>query len=241
MVTFINAAGDSNTLISIAAFNQLDGLIFGYGQIFFYTNFICGIMAAFLGMMAISGDRFTGSFNVLLAKPVYRRDIIIGKYMGLTGFILFFLTLDMIAYFLMLLFFYGEPLSMSEAVVRVSTYIFVLALDLILVMGLTMLIGTLCNNILTASSLVITYLSFEWFWKQSTAMISVIFNLPFTPYLLTGRILFGSGVENNNLFDTTVQFNNWLFSSLPEIIFMALIALTILLINCHVFTQSDDI
>jgi ABC-2 type transport system permease protein len=240
-IGYINAAGDFNTLINIATFLQCDGLLYGYGQVFYYTNFICGIMAAFLGVMAISGDRFTGSFNVLLAKPVYRRDFIIGKYIGLTGFIVLFLMLEMIVYFLMLLFFYGEPLSLSEIIVRVSAYIFVLTLDLVLVMGLAMLIGIMCKNILTASSLVVTYLSFEWFWNQSTSMISMIINFPLSPYMLTGRILFGSGIENDNLFNSTVQFNIWLFSALPEIIIMALIALAVLLINCHIFTRSDNI
>ncbi len=240
IVTFINAAGDYDNLIGIAGDKGWDGLILGYGQIFFLTNFICSIMAAFLGMMAISEDRFKGSFNVLLSKPIYRRDFILGKYLGLSGFIVLFLTLEMIANFVMLLYYYGEPYSLSEVIVRISSYILVLSLDLVLVMGLAMLIGIVCKEILTAAALVVTYLSFEWFWNQGTGLISTILHIPLTPYQLTGRILFGNGISNS-LFNTATSYNGWLISALPAIIVMAMIAITILLANCLVFTRADDL
>lgn len=239
-VTFINAAGDYDNLIGIAGRRGCDGLIFGYGQIYFITNFICGIMAAFLGMMAISEDRFKGSFNVLLSKPIYRRDFILGKYLGLSGFIVLFLTLEMIANFIMLLYFYGEPYSLSEVIIRISSYILVLSLDLVLVLGLTMLIGVVCEEILTAAALVVTYLSFEWFWNQGTALVSTIIHIPLTPYLMTGGILFGNGA-GNSLFNTSTSYYGWLISALPAITVMGMIVIAILLANCLVFSRADNL
>ncbi len=239
IVTLVTAAGDATNLKYVVAGNNRDGLILGYGQVFYYTNFICGIMAAFLGMMAISEDRFKGTFNVLLSKPIYRRDFILGKFFGLAGFIALFLTMDMITNFILLLYYYGEPYSYSEAIVRISAYIFVLSLDLVLVMGLTMLIGIVCKNVLTAAALVVTYLSFEWFWNQGTSLIAQIIHIPLTPYIMTGRTLFPRG--NIYLFNSTIPFVDWLTLALPNIVIMALIVTAILLVNCHVFARIDDV
>jgi ABC-2 type transport system permease protein len=240
-LTFVNAAGGYQNLIGFSIFYHVDGLLNGYSQIWYITIFICSIMAAFLGMMAINEDRFKGTFNVLLAKPVYRRDVIVGKFLGLTGFIVLFLTLEMVINFLVLYTYYGAPLSLSDVVVRILAYIFVLSLYLMLVIGLTMLIGTIVKSILTASALVVTYLSYEWFWSGAgTGTISTIIRFPLTPQIFTGDIIFGSDIDESLLFSST-PFTGWVLHALPGILVLMLIVVAVLLINCHVFAKTDDI
>jgi ABC-2 type transport system permease protein len=190
-----------------------DGLLFGYGQIYYVTIFICSIMAAFLGMMAISEDRFKGTFNVLLAKPVYRRDVIVGKFLGLTGFIVLFLTIEMTLNFFVLYYHYGAPVSLTDSSIRIFAYIFILSLYLAVVVGLTILIGTMVKNILAASAIVVTYLSYEWFWSGVTGNVSTVIHFPLAPNIFAYHILTGTGIRDVNhydLFFTSAPFTGWL-------------------------------
>jgi len=56
--------------------------------VFDITSQICTITAMFLGVISIVGDRNDNIFKVFITKPLYIRDIIIGKFLGINAFIL---------------------------------------------------------------------------------------------------------------------------------------------------------
>ncbi len=241
MITYLNAAGGVQDLEVISASWNCDALITGFSQIWYHTNFICGIMAAYLGVMSISGERGTGCLNVLLSKPLYRRDVFLGKYIGVVLFLLVFLVIVMVANTLFLLNFYGEPFSVFEFLLRLSIYTIILLMDLSLVTGITMFIGVVCKYMLLAVSVVIMYLSYEWFWDQVTVILYYMLNFPITPSLLTQKCLFGTGGYTvSNLFLTSVPLSAWISNTYPYVFFMAFLVVIVLLLDCFVYARMED-
>lgn len=60
----------------------------GLNNVFYITSIICTIAAMFLGVTSTVGDRNTNILKVVLSKPLYIRDVIIGKFLGISAFIL---------------------------------------------------------------------------------------------------------------------------------------------------------
>jgi ABC-2 type transport system permease protein len=228
LLAYTNGAGGTQVLEHLDD-NGQDGFFQGYSQIEYEISFICSIMAAFLGVISIAEDKWNYSANILLTKPVYRRDIILGKFAGLSEFMLLFITLTMLFTTIMLILCFREPLSYIELAWRLIAYILVLASECSLVITLTMLIGNIFNNVIGAVSVVITYIYVEWFRDLAKYMGDFSF---ITPVMLYIHIF-------SNLFNTTIPFSQWLNNTILFIIFMILEIGLMLVINCYIFTQLD--
>ncbi|WP_424358731.1 ABC transporter permease [Methanocella sp. MCL-LM] len=238
----LNAAGGAQNLANLSISRNADGFFFGYQMMSYITNEVCSIMAVFLGVMAISDDRSKGLFSILAGKPLYRRDILIGKFAGLSLFLLTFLTVLTLFNASVLTCFYGSPVYTGDFVVRTISYIIILALTLMIDLGAAMLIGVLFKHFLVAVSVAVTYLSFQWFWNSGISFLYLKSNLqiPVAPYMLTGMIFGIIGPDKGyNLFDTNTSFFFWMNSVRPEIGLMLLIIITILLANCLAFSKED--
>lgn len=238
-LTYINGVGGYEDLHNIALKRNCDGFIKQYEQIWYITNYICGIMAAFIGITAVSEERSKGSMNLLITKPLYRRDVIIGKFFGLSAFMFLFIVIAMLANAVIMLQFYGAPESFMEFLVRITSYVFILLLDLSLVMGLMMLVGVVFRDILLAMSIAVTYLSFEWFWNSTTSIIESMIGFPIAPYMLTSKII--DPYKNfNDLFNTSMPYLQWLTAAFPYIIIMLLLVVIILLIDCFAYSRIEE-
>ena len=84
---------------SIGAFHYNSGtknvdtaVLQGLGNGWSSSGMICTILLAFLAATTIPYEKWSGSVNVLLTKPLYRRDFVLGKFMGLAMFALLFIT-----------------------------------------------------------------------------------------------------------------------------------------------------
>lgn len=236
-ITSLSAAGGIGDLKSLSEIWGCDGFIIGFSQIWYNTNFICGIMAAYLGVMSLSGERSRGSLDLLLTKPLYRRDVVLGKFSGICLFMLIFLTVIMIANSLFLLSFFGAPSSVGEFLWRITMYTIILLMDLSLVTGITMFIGIFCKDLLVAVSVVVTYLSYEWFWNQVTAVLSYMLNFPVTPYMLTMKIF---GMNTISLFNTNNGFLLWIGDVYPYLFLMGFLVMFVLLLNCLIYARLAD-
>jgi len=237
-ITCLNAAGGIQDLQATSAIWECDGFIIGFSQIWYNTNFICGIMAAYLGVMSISSERGNGSLGILLTKPLYRRDVILGKFIGIDLFLFVFLVITMLANSLFLLNFYGAPSSVYEFLWRITIYTIVLLMDLSLVTGITMFIGIMFKDLLLAVSVVVTYLSYEWFWNQVTAILSYMLNFPVAPYLLTMKIF---SMDSNNLFNSNTQFSAWINGVYPYLFLIIFLILAVLLLDCFIYARAEDV
>jgi ABC-2 type transport system permease protein len=242
-ITYLNAAGGVQDLQVASAIWNCDGFVKGFSQIYYNTIFICCIMAAYIGVTSISGERNNGCLNILLTKPLYRRDVVMGKFIGTNLFLLVFLVIVMLANSLFLLNFYGAPSSVYEFLWRITIYTMVLSMELSLVTGITMLIGIIFKDLLLAVSIIVLYLSYEWFWIQMTAILSYMLNFPITSNMLTQRIcgLYGDSYTRSNLFITSIPFSTWIGDAYPYIFLMVFLIVGVLLLNCLIYARMEDV
>jgi len=66
-------------------------LSIGLSNTLYHTSILLSILSMFIGILTVAEERISGSIGVLLTKPLYRRDVISGKFAGLSLF-LFFIT-----------------------------------------------------------------------------------------------------------------------------------------------------
>lgn len=241
-MAFINGyggyGGSSRIDVSYYKVGQ-DSFMQGLMQIWYNTVFICNIMAAFLGVISIAKERWTRSINVLLIKPIYKMDIVAGKFAGISVFLLIFISLVLAFTTVMLIIFFKEPLSYYELFMRLFAYIIILTGECSLVAALTMLVGSAVNNFIGSIAIVITYIYAEW--------ISPITSLGDFSSITPGGLLvkmynpIKTSGYITELFNTLVPFTQWLSDAAPYLIFLLLYLTAILVINCWAFVKVDDI
>jgi len=228
-LAYINGIGGASQL-------SLSDFMIGYSQINADTVLIICIMAAFLGVVSMSEERWINSFNVLLTKPIYRRDIVLGKWFGLVGFMILFVTLLMLFTTSMLIIGFNGAPSYPVLFCKLAFYIIVLVMESSLVISLTMLLGTVFKNILGAMSLVMVYLYADWF--QGISNYIGAFSV-FTPNMLYYKIVSPSGNVPFELLDTTIPFDKWLGDATPYLIIILAEIVILIFANCLVFNRQD--
>lgn len=242
ITTFIIVGGEHLDLRTLSIIENIDVFIHAYYMNGYDPNFISYILAAFLGVTAMAEERAKGTLNVLLAKPLYRKDMILGKFVGLSVFMLIFIIAILSIMTFMLLYFYGEPQSITEFLLRITAYTISLWLELSFVIAFTLLLGMVFRDILVSMSVTVTFLSFEWFWRSaSTGLIETfITKFPITPRTLNQRII---NPDNTlaNLFYTSLPFYSWLNDAMPYIVLLLVLILIMLLIDCLVIARSDNL
>ncbi len=242
ITTFIMVNGELLDLKTLSIIENVDVFIHAYCINGYDPNFISYIMAAFLGVTAIAEERAKGTLNVLSSKPLYRKDIILGKFVGLSISMLVIVIALLSMMTFMLLYFYGWPQSMTEFLLRITAYTMSLWLELSFVIAFTLLIGTVLRNILMSMAITVTFLSFEWFWRNaSTGLIETfITRFPIAPRTLLGWII-NPNNSLENLFYTSMPFHSWLNDAMPYIVLSLVMVLTMLYFDCLAVTRSDDL
>lgn len=234
IITVINGITGNAYLWSYNAIPGGDTFLVGLGNTFNFTAEIFMIMAAFIGVICITEERSSHSMDVLLNKPVYRRDVVIGKFLGATGFIALLIVNTLVLSLLLALFF-RAPLSLSDFLLRMAGYNIALSLECWLTTGIAMLIGVLFNNIIDAIAVVITYLYVEWYFP----LMSFINSLRLiSSRWLCFTIISGSG--EIGLFDSSMPYLNWLNVSMPYILLILLEIILVLLLGCAIFIRKDE-
>lgn len=244
LIALINGAGSFDDLNYVSAHDNLDAILIGFSTSWQSTSMICTIMAAFLGATAIQYDRSKNSLNVLLTKPLYRKDYFIGKFFGLVVFMLIFNTFVVLFTGLILIVFFRNPLSVSEFLLRIAAYIIVLTMSCSLVIALNMLFGVISKNILFVTTASMTYIYFDWIWNTGLLLnnISLGSLSILTPVNLYCRIIdpFAT-LSYPTLYDTLIPIEQWLSSAIPYIGLMFIEILVFLLISIHLFTRDDNV
>ncbi|MDI6897782.1 ABC transporter permease [Methanocella conradii] len=239
LIALLDGAGYASGLEGVGISNGPDVLIFGFTRSWESTAMICSIVAIFLGATSILYERWNSSLNVLLTKPLYRRDYYMGKFLGLSGFMLLFNAFTILLVGLMMVVFYMEPQSGSEFALRVSSYIFITTLSCSLVLALSMFFGVLSKNILLVTSLSVIYTFFDWIWHPERIMGGLS---EFTPQQLYFRLIGPKGITDPAaLFNTLVPFDRWLNAAIPLLIFVLLEMLALLLIGMCLFSREDSV
>lgn len=234
ILAILNGAGFSHNYLSID--EKIDVgkdvfLLHGMGQIFYNLSLYSTILAVFMGVLVIGDERFKRSLSVILSKPLYRRDIVLGKFLGISAFLLLFIIIEFTVSSLLIMIFFREPYSMQEFILRAFSNVLALFFECSLNLVITMLFGLILKDLLMALIATITFLYVDWFGNITLPLIS--------PQHFYFTII--SGNSAIMLLDTSFPYSDWLGAALPFIIFIILEIIVILLINCSIFSKSEEL
>jgi ABC-type transport system involved in multi-copper enzyme maturation permease subunit len=201
----------------------------------YHTSLLLSALSMFIGVLTIAEERSKGSLYVLLIKPMYRRDVIAGKFLGLSVFLFISVVVVVFLCVSSIMFFYRGPVSLEEMVIRVSSYTVVLFLSCILTLGLSYAISILFKNFLEALMVAGILLFVNWYLTLPQSLLSIKFLIPTSLYFM---IL--DGVKQQYLLNTSIPYSAWFNASLPYIIFMIVYIFAIFLFSCYVFNSQED-
>ena len=178
----------------------------------------------------------TGLVNVLLAKPLYRRDYIMGKFTGLAAFMLLFITFIMLFTGLMVIVFFRGPQSIPEYVLRTTAYIAVFTLSCWLVIALNMLFGIVSKNVLfvTAAAMAYYFIDWVWFSERFIGALSIL-----TPQTLLWKLIY-NGDTSISLFDCLIPFDRWLSGAMPYVSLLIIETILLLLAGIYLFSREES-
>ncbi len=209
----------------------------GMSQIYWNSSMYCTFAAMFIGLISVAGDRANGSMGVLLSKPLYKRDVIAGKFMGIAAFILVLVSIAFLASSLLIMLFFRAPLSLVDFFIRLFTIIILLFLECSLAAGIAMMIGILFRNLLDAAIIVASVLYVEWYTQISVYLGGFSF---ISPSSLYSKIFNAApGQHFTGLMDTSMGFMDWLGVAAPYIVLMVLYVIAVFLVNSYVFVRSE--
>lgn len=237
IIAFLNGAGGVDVLNYISSTDNTDTAVLkGFTQIFGSTGMILTIIAAFFSATSIPYDSWKGSLNLLLAKPLYRRDYIFGKFVGLAAFMLLFIMFIVLFTGLMVIVYFRGPQSISGYLWRVFAYITVLTLSCWLVIALNMLFGIVSKNVLFVTAAAITYFFIDWIW-YSYRFFGVLSIL--TPQTLLCRFIYDANTSIS-LFDSLIPFNQWFSNAIPYFSLLIIELVILLLAGIFLFSREDS-
>lgn len=242
-------------LVNAAGYTLMDDM---YSQAYDHdTTFYIGIanlitpismsfafLAMCTGAISIAEERSKGSLRILLTKPLYRRDIIIGKFLGIGAFFVLIITLTIIIFVSIEMAFFGCPASLSELAIKLSTFIFMLLLHTSFTFGLVMLFGILLDK-REALVLSVAYLAYEWLFQLATitAAMTSIPALKFIglidPIQLYWWAYMARGTPSTELLAAARPYFAWLQDSYPFLILMILEVIIIILVDCASFSREE--
>ncbi|HEY3273976.1 MAG TPA: ABC transporter permease subunit, partial [Methanocella sp.] len=234
VLAVINGLGSIKVLPTFESW--LSGDIFikvGLSQEFFNISQYCSVAALILGLLSVAEDR-RRVLGVLLTKPLHKRDVMAGKFLGLNAFLLLLITVTYLLVSLLIMLAYRGPSALDEFVLRLSALILALFLECSFLAGIGMLIGMVFSSLKEAIIVGVTYLCIEWF---SNAMFMDILKY-LSPYYVYFKII--SVTDEVSVFNTPVPFGVWLGQALPYIGLMSAGIIIVFVLNCVVISRTEE-
>ncbi|MGA9140410.1 MAG: ABC transporter permease subunit [Methanocella sp.] len=239
VLIYVNMAAYASTpkSITIDPGSGGDVFILAYKNVLWMLSYLMVIFVGFYGLMSVSEERFKHILDVLIMKPLYRRDIIIGKFIGLSCFAFISSSLILLLTFVLLTSFFRPPLSMSDFLLRILSLDFSITIICSLTVGLAILASLLFKNILTSASVFVTYLFADW----NGYILANLHTPPISPYLLFAKAVFPVSTSTTwiNLFNAN-SFMGWFGAALPFIVTLLSLTVLVVLLDCFILTKTDD-
>jgi ABC-2 type transport system permease protein len=197
----------------------------------YWVSSILAFLSLCIGIVSIAGERSSGSLRVLLTKPVYRRDIIIGKFVGINLLMLLVIVFISSICVAASLVAFGMPSAFPEDILRILSFVFFLFMYCTLFTSVVLLSSVLFKNLYMSLVLCISYfLVCSMSWPGSAIWINVL-------NLINPKILYLAIIgECNNM---QMAYLSWVSSILPYAVLMLLEILAIFLVDCYIFTRED--
>lgn len=115
-----------------------------------------------LAIISFGDERSKGTLTILSAKPVYRRDIISGKYFGINAFLILLIIFIVSIFVSLMIMFFGTPESVMDILFRLVLQSILLMMYCAVSVGITILFVMLLKNNLEAYILSIFFVIVEW-------------------------------------------------------------------------------
>ena len=206
----------------------------GLSQEFFNISQYCSVAALILGLLSVAGDR-KRVLGVLLTKPLHKRDIVAGKFLGLSAFLLVLISVTYLLVAVLITVAFRGPSSMEELVLRLVALILALFLECSFLAAVGMLIGLAFSSLKEAIIVGVTYLCIEWF---SNAMFMSLLKY-LSPYWVYFKII--SATDTIKVFDTLVPFGEWCRAALPYAALMVAGIVVVFVLNCIVIARTEEV
>jgi ABC-2 type transport system permease protein len=236
VIAVIHGAGNSIILPQAAGLFTPGGVLITMGMTnsYFYTTMFTSFLALCVGIMSISGERSSGSIQVLLTKPLYRRDVVAGKFIGGSLFMTVTVIATLIVCVASMLITYRDTLPYLELFVRTCLYGVILSIYCSITLGIAMLIGSFFKE---HSAALIASFCYLYFALIQTAYFEDLGSLSkIDPYLL---YTFAFSPVGKTVFDMSGSIMSWIGSSTPYIALLLLEVVIVFLLNCLVFNNEE--
>lgn len=199
---------------------------------FFFLLTLC------LGVISIADERSKGTLGVILTKPLYRRDVVLGKLTGIALFLLLLITVTIMLFTSALIMVMGNPGSIAELVAKVGFFILLLFMYCCFTLGLVALFSMLLSKG-AALIMSLVYICFEWYSIGVITPSDPFFGALrfFDPFNLYWKPFLGmKGGEG--LLSSSVSMGAWLNFSWPYIALLALYVAVIILVDSILFNRE---
>jgi ABC-2 type transport system permease protein len=236
IISVVSAYGFTHTQEQQVTTSQLS-VIMGCisGNIWIISNIFI-ILSVCLGVFAIADERSGGRLNVLISKPLYRRDMILGKFIGLSGFLLIVISLTLAILVAAAFIIYPMPAgSLIEIFERTASLVVSLFLFGTIMMGISMMIATIFKNMALVLTIAATILYVQW-WTPLFGLLgslSVLEPLGLTLYYSWGN------VDNNFIFTTSSAYMTWFSVVYPYFLLLTIEAILVILIDSVLFNREE--
>jgi ABC-2 type transport system permease protein len=234
VIAVANGLGSIQVLPSFETWMDDDVFIrVGLSQVMFNISQYCSVAALILGLLCVAEDR-RRTLGVLLTKPVLKRDVVAGKFLGLNAFMLLLIAVTYLLVSALIALAFRGPSSMEEFVLRLAALTLALFLECSFLAGVGMLIGIAFGSLKEAILVGVTYLSIEWL---SNAMFMNVLKY-LSPYYLYFKII--SADDLKSVLFTTVPFGSWLAQALPYAALMIAGIAIMFALNCVVIERTEE-
>lgn len=239
LILLVNGASSAQVIPEFLPDKDDVFLKVGVSNTMYYTSLFLSVVSMFIGVLSIAEERSRGTLRVLLAKPVFRKDVFFGKFLGISMLLLILTVTSVTLCVSAILIFYGGPLSLQDALIRLSTYTMLIFLNCVLTVAIAMLIGVAVKNILGILMLAGSLLCFEWFINIEDWLSSLLGSLK---YIISQKMLFFTimGPTGPGLLHTTMPYQVWLEDAAPYITAFLLEIIVVLVLAFLAFNGDDE-
>lgn len=235
MLSFLAVLNGVGGTANLGGGQDETGLYYSIGQTFMFTAVYCVIVSVFIGVVSIAEERRNHSVNIILTKPLYRRDLIAGKLLGLNAYMLSIIVFSIILAALMLILFYKSPTNPVDFLAKIGIYVFIVSIYTSLNLAIALLIGTVFKDILISAALAMAYIFIDGY-TGLTLLVPGLDN--FSPRSALCRLYIN---DRANLQSITLSIEQWINTNLANVFFFIMAIMIISLIAITVYMRSDDL
>ena len=236
LLTFLSLLnGVGGTTATVGGGSSENGLYYCIGQTFMFTAVYCSVVAVFIGVVSIAEERRNHALNIILCKPLYRRDMITGKLLGLNAYMLTIIVYSLLLAAMALSIFYKMPANPLDFILKIGIYALIALVYTSLSLTIALLIGTVIRDLLVSTTLAVAYIFMDgyvgWTW-----LLPGLSN--FSPRYAICNLYISSAA---NLQSASLTVGQWLDANIVNLFFL-LAAITLIgLITMSIYMKGDRI